>query len=177
MSTANSSYLAFVPQHTPSTHEVLAMVDRGDGPEVETLVGLPDAPSATMLASALNGILLHQVTAERRLSAVLEGAPDPVRMAIYKLLPTLAAATDNSAASRVARQLPTAGDGGFLLFPTTNCPGRCEFCGTCRNDCVACPECTDCGCEICLPCSWLCTESCRSRVAGRRVNPCAGGPT
>lgn len=151
MSATTRSYLAFMPHHTPNTHGVLAMVDRGDGPEAETLVSLPDAPSATMLASALNGVLLHQVTAERHLSAVLDGAPDPVRKAISALLPALAAATEDPAAPRVARQLPTAGDGGFLLFPTTNCPGRCEFCGTCRDDCVGCPECADGGCEICLP--------------------------
>jgi hypothetical protein len=152
MSATTRSYLAFVPQHTPNEHEVLAMIDRGDGPEAETLVSLPDAPSATMLASALNGILLHQVTAERHLEAVLDGAPDPVRATVSGLLPTLIAATaEDPTASRVARQLPTTGDGGFLLFPTTNCPGRCEFCGTCRDDCVACPECVDGGCEICLP--------------------------
>lgn len=149
---ATRLYLAFMPHHTPTTHQVIALIDRGDGPEAETLVSLPDAPSATMLASALNGVLLQQVTAERRLSAVLDGTPDPVRAAVSALLPTLIeAATEDPAASRVARHLPTAGDTGFLVFPTTNCPGRCEFCGTCRDDCVACPECADGGCEICLP--------------------------
>ncbi len=151
MSSTSRSYLAFVPQHTADKHGVLAVVERGDGPEAETLVALPDAPSATVLASALNGVLLHQVTAERRLEAVLDGAPDSVRKAISTLLPSLAAATEEPAALRVVRQLPMAGDGGFLLFPTTNCPGRCEFCGTCRDDCVDCPECEDGGCEICLP--------------------------
>lgn len=130
MSASSTSYLAFVPQHAPTTHSVLAMIDRGDGPEAETLVSFSDAPSATMLAAALNGFLLHQVTAERRLEAVLDGAPDPVRKAVSTLLPVLATATaDDPAALRVARQLPTVGDGGFLLFPTTNCPGRCEVCG------------------------------------------------
>lgn len=152
MSASSTSYLAFVPQHAPTTHSVLAMIDRGDGPEAEVLVSFPDAPSATMLAAALNGVLLHQATAERRLDAVLDGAPVAARKAISVLLPVLAAATaDDPAAPRVARQLPTVGDGGFLLFPTTNCPGQCEFCGTCRNDCVGCPECADGGCEICLP--------------------------
>lgn len=151
MSTAKKSYLAFVPQHAPDAHAVLAIVDGGDGPEAETLVSLPDAPSATMLASALNGVLLHQVTAERHMEAVLGSASASARKTISALLPVLAAATEDPKAPRVARQLPTAGDGGFLLFPTTNCPGRCEFCGTCRNDCVECPECADGGCEICLP--------------------------
>lgn len=152
MSASSTSYLAFVPQHAPTTHSVLAMIDRGDGPEAEVLVSLPDAPSATLLASALNGVLLHQATAERRLDAVLDGASVAARKAISVLLPVLAAATaDDPAAPRVARQLPTVGDGGVLLFPTTNCPGQCEFCGTCRNDCVDCPECADGGCEICLP--------------------------
>lgn len=151
MSAAKKSYLAFVPQHAPDTHGVLAIVDGGDGPEAEALVSLPDAPSATVLASALNGVLLHQVTAERHLEVVLGGASASARKTISALLPVLASATEDSAASRVARQLPTAGDGGFLLFPTTNCPGRCEFCGTCRDDCVECPECADGGCEICLP--------------------------
>ncbi|MFF0144121.1 hypothetical protein ATK36_4313 [Amycolatopsis sulphurea] len=152
MSASSTSYLAFVPQHAPTTHSVLAMIDRGDGPEAETLVSFSDAPSATMLAAALNGFLLHQVTAERRLEAVLDGAPDPVRKAVSALLPVLATATaDDPAALRVARQLPTVGDDGFLLFPTTNCPGRCEVCGTCRDDCVGCSECADGGCEVCLP--------------------------
>jgi hypothetical protein len=151
MSAAKKSYLAFVPQHAPDTHGVLAIVDGGDGPEAEILVSLPDAPSATVLASALNGVLLHQVTAERHLEAVLGGASASARKTISALLPVLAAATEDPEAPRVARQLPTAGDGGFLLFPTTNCPGRCEFCGTCRDDCVECPECADGGCEICLP--------------------------
>ena len=151
MRATDRSYLAFVPQHTPTEHEVLAMVDRGDGPEAETLVKFPDPASATMLAAALNGILLEQVTAERRLSAVLDGVPDRVRTAVQGLLPALVAARDNSVAPRVARQLPPVGHDGFPLFPTTNCPGRCEFCGTCRDDCVACPECADGGCDICLP--------------------------
>ncbi|SDM27631.1 hypothetical protein SAMN04488074_11945 [Lentzea albidocapillata subsp. violacea] len=152
MSATTRSYLAFVPHHTLNAHEVLAMIDRGDGPEAEILVNLPDAPSATMLASALNGILLQRITAERHLSAVLDGAPDPVRAAVGGVLPTLmAAASEDPAASRVARQLPTIGDEGFLQFPTTNCPGRCEFCGTCRDDCAACPACADGECEICLP--------------------------
>lgn len=152
MSATSKSYLAFVPRHMPSAHEVLAMIDHGDGPEAESLASFSDAPSATMLASALNGYLLHQVTAERRLEVVLDGAPTPVRTAISALLPILAAATaDDPAAPRVARQLPTVGDGGFLLFPTTNCPGQCEFGGTCGDDCLDCPECADSGCEICLP--------------------------
>jgi hypothetical protein len=152
MSATSKSYLAFVPRHTPTAHEVLAMIDHGDGPEAESLASFSDAPSATMLASALNGFLLHQVTAERRLDVVLENAPAPVRTAISALLPKLAAATtDDPAAQRVARQLPTVGDDAFLLFPTTNCPGQCEFCGTCRDDCLDCPECADSGCEICLP--------------------------
>jgi hypothetical protein len=129
MSASSTSYLAFVPQHASTTHSVLAMIDRGDGPEADILV-----------------------SAERRLDAVLDGAPDAVRKAISALLPALAAATaDDPAAPRVARQLPAVGEGGFLLFPTTNCPGRCEFCGTCRDNCVGCPECADGGCEICLP--------------------------
>jgi len=152
MSAISKSYLAFVPWHTPSAHEVLAMIDHGDGPEAESLARFSDAPSATMLASALNGFLLHQVTAERRLEVVLENAPASVRTAISALLLKLAAATvENPAAPRVVRQLPTIGDSGFLLFPTTNCPGRCEFCGTCRDNCLDCPECADSGCEICLP--------------------------
>jgi hypothetical protein len=151
MPATRKSYLAFVPQHTPGMHEVLAVINHGDGPEVETLAGFSDAPSATVLASALNGFLLHQVTAERRLHAVLENAPAPVREVISDLLPILAASTDDPATPRVARHLPMADGGGLLLFPTTNCPGRCEFCGTCRDDCTDCPECADSGCEICLP--------------------------
>lgn len=153
MSTTDPPYLAFVPHHTPGAHHVLAIVSRGDGPEAETLVSLPDAQLATMLASALNGVLLQQVIADRRLSAVLDGASEQTRKVVSALLRTLAGSAEEPAppASRVARQLATVGDGGFLLFPTTNCPGRCEFCGTCRDDCVDCPECADGGCEVCLP--------------------------
>ena len=57
MAATGTSYLAFVPQHAPTTHGVLAVVERGDGPEAEPLFALPDARSATMLASALNGVL------------------------------------------------------------------------------------------------------------------------
>lgn len=70
-SAATGSHLAFLPHHKATEHVVLAVVDRGDGPEAEVLVSLTDAPSATMLAAALNGIVLQQVTAERRLAAVL----------------------------------------------------------------------------------------------------------
>lgn len=71
MSATTASYLTFVPERTPSTHQVLAVIDRGDGSEANTLVGLPGAPSATMLASALQWVLLHQATAERQLSVTL----------------------------------------------------------------------------------------------------------
>jgi hypothetical protein len=87
-----------------------------------------------MLASALNGVLLHQVAADRHLSVVLDGAPDTVRTIVSALLPILIAATrEDPTAARVARQLPTLDEGGFLLFPTTNCPGRREICWTCRD--------------------------------------------
>jgi hypothetical protein len=151
MSTASPSYLAFVPQHAPAGHHVLAIVSRGDGPEAEPLVSLPDAPSATTLASALNGVLLQQVIADRRLSAVLDRAPEQARKTISALLRTLASASEDQGASSLAWKLLTDGDDRFLLFPTTNCPGKCEFCGPCRNDCIDCPECADGGCEICLP--------------------------
>jgi hypothetical protein len=38
MPASNTSYLAFVPQHAPTALSMLAMIDRGDGPEAETLV-------------------------------------------------------------------------------------------------------------------------------------------
>jgi len=66
MSATDRSYLAFAPQHTPSEHMVLAVVDRGDGPEAEALVSFADAPEATMLTSALNGILLQRYQRQRR---------------------------------------------------------------------------------------------------------------
>ena len=128
MSTASLSYLAFVPQHAPAGHQVLAIVSRGDGPEAEPLVSLPDAPSVTMLASALNGILVQQVIADQRLSAVLDRAPEQVRKTISALLRSLASTGEDQPASCLARQLLTNGDDGSLLFPTTNCPGQCEFC-------------------------------------------------
>jgi hypothetical protein len=141
MSTAGLSYLAFVPQHAPAGHQVLAIVSRGDGREAEPLVSLPDAPSVTMLASALNGILVQQVIANQRLSVVLDRAPEPVRKTISTLLRSLASTGEDQPASCLALQLLlTDGDDGSLLLPTTNCPGQCEFCGTCRNDCVDCPN-------------------------------------
>lgn len=151
MSGTDTLYLAFAPQHAPDGHQVLAIISRGDGPEVEPLVSLPDAPSVTMLASALNGVLVQQVIADQRLSAVLDRAPEHVTKTISALLRSLASTGEDQPASCLARQLLIDGDDGSLLFPTTNCPGQCEFCGTCRNDCVDCPECADGGCEICLP--------------------------
>ena len=71
MSLSINSYLAFVPAHTASRHRVLAIVDRGDGAEADAVATFPDAPSATVLAAALNGVLQEQVTAERRLASVL----------------------------------------------------------------------------------------------------------
>ncbi len=118
MSTTTASYLAFVPHHAPDgAHQVLAIVSRGDGPEAEPLVSLPDAPSVTMLASALNGVLLQQVIAERRLSAVLDGAPEQASKTITALLSTLAAASEDPASSRVARQLPRSATMVFCCFP------------------------------------------------------------
>jgi len=151
MSAATGPYLAFLPQHAATKHVVLAVIDRGDGPEAEVLASLADAPPATMLAAALNGVVLQKATAERRLAAVLEGMSEPVHRAVRDVLSVLGAAREDPAAPRVARQLPTAGGGGVLLFPTTHCPGRCEECGQCRDDCVDCPECADDGCETCLP--------------------------
>ena len=69
-----ASYLSFLPQHTDGGHTLIAVVDRGDGPEAEPLVDLADAPTATVLAAALSGVLLEQVTTDRRLFAVLVGA-------------------------------------------------------------------------------------------------------
>jgi hypothetical protein len=130
---------------------VLAIVDRGDGAEADAVATFPDAPSATVLAAALNGVLQQQVTAERRLASVLSGAPDAVRAAVRDLLPALTSAREDPTALRVVRQLPAVGDDGVGLFPTTNCSDHCETCGPCRNDCTDCEECADGGCETCLP--------------------------
>jgi hypothetical protein len=103
MSPNPTSYLAFVPAHTPSRHRVLAIVDRGHGAEADAVATFPDAFSAAALAAALNGILQQQVTAERHLESVLQGVPDAVRAAVRVLLPALAAAREDPMALRVAQ--------------------------------------------------------------------------
>ena len=62
-----ASYLAFLPQHTPGQHHVLAVLDHGGGAELCAVASFAAAPPATMLADALNGVLSRQVTAEQRL--------------------------------------------------------------------------------------------------------------
>jgi hypothetical protein len=83
-------------------------------------------------------------------SAALEGVPEPVRAAVGRLVPALAA-SDDPQALRVARYLRVAGGGSYLLFPVTNCPpGRLrdlrQLPGLRRVR-----ECSDGGCDICLP--------------------------
>jgi hypothetical protein len=148
---APASYLAFLPRHAPGQHHVLAVVDHGGGTELCAVASFAEAPPATMLADALNGVLFRQVTAEQRLDAALEGVPEPVRAAVGRLVPALAANDDPQALS-VARYLRVTGGGSYLLFPSTNCPrGGCETCGSCQQDCAGCGECSDGGCDICLP--------------------------
>jgi hypothetical protein len=140
---APASYLAFLPWHTPGQHHVLAVADHGGGAELCAVASFAEAPSATMLADALNGVLSRQVTAEQRLDAALEGAPEPVRAAVGRLVPALAA-NEDPLALRVAGYLRVTGGGSYLLFPATNCPpGGCETCGSCQQDCAACGECSD----------------------------------
>jgi hypothetical protein len=146
------TYLAFLAQHTPGEHRVMAVIDRGEDTELQALAGLPDASSATKLAGALNGLLGRQVTAHQRLTEVLDDAPDAARAAIEQLLPALAAAAaEDPWARRLIRHLPAPAGRGYLLFSTTNCPGNCEVCGTCGNDCADCEECSHGDCETCLP--------------------------
>jgi hypothetical protein len=146
-----ASYLAFLPWHTPSQHHVLAVADHGGGAELCAVATFAEAPPASMLADALNGVLSRQVTAERRLDAALEGVAEPVRAAVGRLVPALAA-SDDPLALRVARYLRVTGGGSYLLFPVTSCPpGGCETCGSCQQDCAGCGECSDGGCDICLP--------------------------
>jgi hypothetical protein len=133
---APASYLAFLPQPTPGQHHVLAVADHGGGAELCAVASFAQAPSATMLADALNGVMSRQVTAGQRLDAALEGAPEPVRAAVARLVPALAA-SDDPQALRMARYLRVTGGGGFLLFPVTSCPpGGCETCGSCQQDCA-----------------------------------------
>ena len=148
---ALASYLAFLPQHTPGQHHVLAVADHGGGAELCPVVSFAEAQPATMLADALNGVLSRQVTAGQRLDAALAGAPELVRAAVARLVPALTA-SDDPQALRVAGYLRVTGGGGFLLFPVTSCPpGGCETCGSCQQDCAGCGECSDGGCDICLP--------------------------
>jgi hypothetical protein len=81
-----ASYLAFLPQHTPGQHHVLAVADHGGGAELCAVASFAEAPSATTLADALNGVLSRQVAAGQRLDAALEGAPEPVRAAVARLV-------------------------------------------------------------------------------------------
>ncbi|SFO06255.1 hypothetical protein SAMN05421854_101487 [Amycolatopsis rubida] len=67
------------------------------------------------------------------------------------LLSRLARIGDAQESLRIAAALPGLRERGPGLFTTTNCPGRCEVCGTCRNDCADCPRCRDFDCEVCLP--------------------------
>jgi hypothetical protein len=146
-----ASYLAFLPWHTPAQHHVLAVADHGGGAELCAVATFAEAPPASMLADALNGVLSRQVTAERRLDAALEGVPEPVRAAVGRLVPALAA-SDDPQAFYVAGYLRVADGGSYLLFPVTSCPlGGCETCGSCQQDCAGCGECSDGGCDICLP--------------------------
>ena len=74
-----------------------------------------------MLADALNGVLSRQVTAGQRLDEALEGVPEPVRAAVGRLVPALAA-SDDPQAFCVAGYLRVAGGCSYLLFPATSCP-------------------------------------------------------
>ena len=127
MSLSINSYLAFVPAHTPSRHRVLAIVDRGDGAEADAVATFPDAPSATVLAAALNGVLQEQVTAERRLASVLTGAPDAVRAAVRDLLPALTSAREDPTALRVVRSCRRPGTtvSGCSRLPIAPIIARC----------------------------------------------------
>lgn len=94
----------------------------------------------------------RQITAPRRLTAILEETTEATRATITELLPALTAATaDDPSALRLIRHLPGPAEDGSKLFPTTNCPGCCEICGACRDDCMDCEECSHGSCEICLP--------------------------
>jgi hypothetical protein len=71
--------------------------------------------------------------------------------AVARLVPALAA-SDDPQALRVARYLRVTRGSSFLLFPAASCPpGGCETCGSCQQDCAGCGECSDGGCDICLP--------------------------
>ncbi|WP_158889103.1 hypothetical protein [Amycolatopsis anabasis] len=147
----HDAFLAFVPEHTTSGHRVLGLRVRGDGVEAETVADLPDGPSATVLADALNGVLRGQYTADRQINAVLDGTRDDVRTAVSRLLPSLRTVGDAQESLRLVAALPSPTERGPELFPTTNCPGLCETCGDCQDDCQNCEECADGGCETCLP--------------------------
>lgn len=144
--------LAFLPQHTPSKHRVMAVVCHERGAEIEALASFPDAATANTLAEVLNGVLTRQDTAHRRLATVLSQVPDPVRAAVQQLLPDMVAiAAEDTSVAQVARHLPCPLSNAYLLFPTSNCPDRCEMCGTCQDDCAQCETCSFGGCDTCVP--------------------------
>ncbi len=148
---ADLTYLCFVPEHTDTGHRVLGIHTGEDGAVAEPLAALAEGPAATVLADALNGIVQHRDTATRQLDAVLADVADDVRAAVSALLPRLARTGAAQEHLRVAAALPGLRERGPGMFTTTNCPGRCEVCGTCRNDCADCPRCRDFACEVCLP--------------------------
>lgn len=125
------------------------------GPWPSCSPSCPEGPTAAVLADALNGSLQHRETAARRLDAVLDAVladvPDDVRAAVSAVLPLLAATGTAQEHLRVTAALPGLCEPGPALFTTTNCPGRCEVCGICRDDCADCPRCRDFDCEVCLP--------------------------
>lgn len=148
---ADMTYLCFVPEHADTGHRVLGVRVGEDGVVAEPLAELAEGPAATVLADALNGSLQHRDTAARQLDAVLADVADDVRAAVSAILPRLVRTGAAQERLRVAAALPSLQERGPGLFTTTNCPGRCEVCGTCRNDCADCPRCRDFDCEVCLP--------------------------
>ncbi|MDX3187772.1 hypothetical protein PV458_05120 [Streptomyces sp. MN03-5084-2B] len=148
---AETTYLGFVPEHRDAGHRVLGIRVGEDGAVAELFAELAERPTAVVLADALNGSLQHRETAVRQLDAVLADVPDDVRAAVSAVLPLLASTGTAHEHLRVAAALPGSHEPGPALFTTTNCPGRCEVCGICRDDCADCPRCRDFDCEVCLP--------------------------
>ena len=151
MAAETTTYLGFVPEYTNTGHRVLGIRVGEDGAVAELFAELDEGPTAVALADALNGSLQHRETAARQLDAVLADMPDDVCSAVSAVLPRLAATGTAQECLRVAAALPGLHEPGPDMFATTNCPGRCEVCGICRDDCADCPHCRDFDCEVCLP--------------------------
>jgi hypothetical protein len=78
-------YEAFLPQHTPSKHRVMAIASTPGHTELSAVATVGDALTATQLADALNSRLLGRRNHAQRLNTALACLPDTAQAAIQQL--------------------------------------------------------------------------------------------